>query len=54
MTRCPSREGNGHPFPYEDETTARCPEHGVTLLWHGEPITADDLAPEASPDESEE
>ncbi|MFD7313985.1 hypothetical protein [Streptomyces sp. NPDC056730] len=33
-----------HDFPEEDETSAYCHEHGITLLWHGEPITNDDLA----------
>ncbi|MFE3141725.1 hypothetical protein [Streptomyces scopuliridis] len=40
--KCPS---GVHDFPEEDETSAYCPEHGITLLWHGEPITDDDLAP---------
>lgn len=32
-TRCPHRDGD-HDFPYEDDTEAHCPEHGVTLLRH--------------------
>nr|WP_237502661.1 hypothetical protein [Streptomyces sp. SID8374] len=35
--RC-SAEGGAHDFPIEDDTGAYCPEHGVTLLWRGEPI----------------
>ncbi|MFE9886903.1 hypothetical protein [Streptomyces scopuliridis] len=38
--RCPT---GVHNFPVEDETGAYCREHGMTLLWHGEPITDDDL-----------
>ncbi|MFF7626759.1 hypothetical protein [Streptomyces cyaneofuscatus] len=40
-------EGDAHDFPFEDDTGACCPEHGVTLLWRGEPITGADLAEEA-------
>ncbi|MFD3737503.1 hypothetical protein [Streptomyces sp. NPDC058629] len=40
-------EGEAHDFPFEDDTGASCPEHGVTLLWRGEPIAAADLAVEA-------
>ncbi|MFD3646000.1 hypothetical protein ACFWUT_04225 [Streptomyces cyaneofuscatus] len=40
-------EGDAHDFPFEDDAVAYCPEHGVTLLWRGEPITGDDLAEEA-------
>ncbi|MFI6701788.1 hypothetical protein ACIBJC_22955 [Streptomyces sp. NPDC050509] len=40
MTRCP---GGGHDFPHEDDQAARCDEHGITLLWHGPPITDADL-----------
>ncbi|WP_250301991.1 hypothetical protein [Streptomyces sp. A 4/2] len=40
MTDCPRGD---HAFPYEDNTGAYCEEHGITLLWHGEPITPDDL-----------
>ncbi|MFJ2739054.1 hypothetical protein ACIO3O_05255 [Streptomyces sp. NPDC087440] len=54
MTRCPSRDGGGHPFPYETESGAYCEEHEVTLLYYGDPITDDDLTPTAAPDESEE
>ncbi|MGW0552552.1 hypothetical protein [Streptomyces altiplanensis] len=43
MTRCPK---GGHEIPNEDEIGAHCDEHGVTLLWHGPPITPEDLAPE--------
>ncbi|CAM5512980.1 hypothetical protein GCM10010329_64840 [Streptomyces spiroverticillatus] len=50
MTRCLSHDGRGHAFPVEDESGAYCPEHEVTLLCYGAPITADDLAPEAAPD----
>nr|WP_103532333.1 hypothetical protein [Streptomyces sp. SM11] len=37
-------EGDVHDFPVEDESGAYCPEHGVTLLWRGDPITAVDGA----------
>ncbi|PVC89769.1 hypothetical protein DBP19_19380 [Streptomyces sp. CS090A] len=40
-------EGDAHDFPFEDDTGAYCPEHGVTLLWRGEPIAGADLAEEA-------
>ncbi|MFJ9980180.1 hypothetical protein [Streptomyces cyaneofuscatus] len=40
-------EGDAHDFPFEDDTGAYCPEHDVTLLWRGEPITGVDLAEEA-------
>ncbi|MFJ7997283.1 hypothetical protein ACIQ7D_09050 [Streptomyces sp. NPDC096310] len=43
MTRCP---GGGHDFPYEDDEAAACAEHGITLLWHGPPVTAEDLPDE--------
>ncbi|WP_157874275.1 hypothetical protein [Streptomyces sp. AcH 505] len=43
MTWCATRDGI-HTFPYETEVEAFCPEHGVTLLWHGPPITPPDLA----------
>ncbi|MCI3226333.1 hypothetical protein [Streptomyces sp. NP-1717] len=33
-----------HAFPIEDDAGAYCPEHGITLLFHGDPITPDDLA----------
>ncbi|MFC9653227.1 MULTISPECIES: hypothetical protein [unclassified Streptomyces] len=46
MTRCVT---GGHDFPYEDETGAYCHEHGVTLLWHGDPVTRDDLSPCPAP-----
>jgi hypothetical protein len=42
MTECPKGD---HEFPDEDDTGARCEEHGVTLLWHGPPITPEDLIP---------
>lgn len=35
-------EGDAHDFPVEDESGAYCPEHEVTLLWRGDPITAAD------------
>ncbi|MFG3404304.1 hypothetical protein [Streptomyces sp. NPDC048142] len=37
-------EGGVHDFPVEDGSGAYCPEHGVTLLWRGDPITAVDVA----------
>jgi hypothetical protein len=38
-----------------DEGGAYCEERGVTLLWHGPPITPDDLTPAAPvPAEPEE
>ncbi|MZF53573.1 hypothetical protein GTX53_06830 [Streptomyces sp. SID5594] len=40
-------EGDAHDFPIQDDTGAYCPEHGVTLLWRGEPITGADLVQEA-------
>ncbi|WP_405794137.1 hypothetical protein [Streptomyces sp. NBC_01506] len=33
----------GHEFPVEDDEGAYCPEHGVTLLYHGDPIAPEDL-----------
>lgn len=39
-------EGDAHDFPIEDDTGAYCPEHGVTLLWRGEPMTGAGLAEE--------
>ncbi len=36
-------EGDAHDFPIEDEKGAHCPEHEVTLLWRGEPITSADV-----------
>ncbi|MET7873817.1 hypothetical protein [Streptomyces cyaneofuscatus] len=39
-------EGDAHDFPIEDDTGAYCPEHGVTLLRRGGPITRADLAQE--------
>ncbi|MCX5201030.1 hypothetical protein OG897_06085 [Streptomyces sp. NBC_00237] len=48
MTRCPSRDGDGHQFPDEDETGAYCEPHGVTLLFYGDPITDADLPDEVS------
>lgn len=32
-----------HDFPEEDDAGAYCPEHGITLLYHGDPITPEDL-----------
>lgn len=46
MTECPKGD---HAFPAEDDEGAYCLEHGVTLLWRGPPITADDLAPAYDP-----
>ncbi len=43
MTECPKGE---HEFPVEDTTGAYCEEHGVTLLWHGPPITPEDFVSE--------
>lgn len=37
-------EGDAHELPVEDETGAHCPEHGVTLLWRGDPIGAADVS----------
>ncbi len=45
MTQCPKGE---HELPDEDEIGAHCEEHGVTLLWHGPPITPEDVAPDPS------
>ncbi|MCX4675513.1 hypothetical protein OG413_09310 [Streptomyces sp. NBC_01433] len=36
--------GGVHDFAIETDGMTRCPEHGVTLLWHGEPITDAELA----------
>nr|WP_086778731.1 hypothetical protein [Streptomyces fimicarius] len=36
--------GGVHEVPSEDETGAYCPEHGVTLLWRGDPITTADVS----------
>ncbi|GHB17994.1 hypothetical protein [Streptomyces chryseus] len=43
MTQCPK---GAHELPYEDDTRGHCDEHGVTLLWHGPPITLEDFTPE--------
>ncbi|MEV6081092.1 hypothetical protein AB0L80_39280 [Streptomyces sp. NPDC052069] len=40
--------GGAHDFPVETDDMARCPEHGVTLLWHGDPITNTELAEAAA------
>ncbi|MFJ3324021.1 hypothetical protein ACIPMT_06180 [Streptomyces griseus] len=37
-------EGGVHEVPSEDGMGACCPEHGVTLLWRGDPITAVDVS----------
>ncbi|MGW8981276.1 hypothetical protein ACWGQ9_01285 [Streptomyces parvus] len=37
-------EEGAHESPVADETGAYCPEHEVTLLWRGDPITAADAA----------
>lgn len=34
----------GHEFPVEDSRGAYCPDHGVTLLYRGDPIRPEDLA----------
>ncbi|WP_257895125.1 hypothetical protein [Streptomyces anulatus] len=36
-------EGDAHDIPIEDGTGAYCPEHEVTLLWRGDPITSADV-----------
>ncbi|MER7555262.1 hypothetical protein ABTX86_35565, partial [Streptomyces anulatus] len=36
-------EGEAHDFPIVDGTGAYCPEHEVTLLWRGDPITSADV-----------
>lgn len=36
-------DGEAHDSPVEDEVGTCCPEHGVTLLWRGEPVTAADV-----------
>ncbi|MEV8393648.1 MULTISPECIES: hypothetical protein [unclassified Streptomyces] len=46
MTGCVK---GGHDFPYEDETGAYCHEHGVTLLWRGDPIAGSGLPGGCSP-----
>ncbi|MCX4681897.1 hypothetical protein OG413_42620 [Streptomyces sp. NBC_01433] len=35
--------GGVHDFAIETDGMTRCPEHGVTLLWHGNPITDAEL-----------
>lgn len=35
-------EGDAHDFPVKDGSGAYCPEHEVTLLWRGDPVTAAD------------
>ncbi|MBT2400773.1 hypothetical protein [Streptomyces sp. ISL-100] len=42
MTACSKGE---HDFPVENDKGAYCDEHGVTLMWHGPPITPEDIAP---------
>ncbi|MCX4710759.1 hypothetical protein PV749_24850 [Streptomyces sp. ID03-2B] len=37
-------DGVAHEVPSEDRVGAYCPEHGVTLLWRGDPITAADVS----------
>nr|WP_239144711.1 hypothetical protein [Streptomyces sp. SID14515] len=37
-------EGVAHEVPSEDGMGAYCSEHGVTLLWRGDPISAADAA----------
>jgi hypothetical protein len=54
MTYC-IHGGRSHEFPIEGETGAYCKEHGVTLLYYGEPITCEDLTPStATPDADQE
>lgn len=43
-------EGDVHDFPIKDEAGAHCPEHGVTLLWRGDSITAADASGGAGAD----
>ncbi|MEU4178257.1 hypothetical protein [Streptomyces sp. NPDC026589] len=35
--------GDAHEVPVEGATGAYCPEHEVTLLWRGDPITSADV-----------
>ncbi|MEV7656889.1 hypothetical protein AB0O39_22230 [Streptomyces anulatus] len=35
-------EDDAHDFPVKDGSGAYCPEHEVTLLWRGDPVTAAD------------
>ncbi|WSV23159.1 hypothetical protein OG554_23570 [Streptomyces griseus] len=37
-------DGAAHEVPSEDRLGAYCPEHEVTLLWRGDPITSTDMA----------
>ncbi|MCX4507187.1 hypothetical protein OOK53_32470 [Streptomyces anulatus] len=43
-------EGDAHDSPVEDGSGAYCPEHAVTLLWRGDPITAADATGRADAD----
>nr|WP_239148567.1 hypothetical protein [Streptomyces anulatus] len=43
-------EGDAHDFPIVDGTGAYCPEHEVTLLWRGDPITSADVPQGADAD----
>ncbi|MEV6473861.1 hypothetical protein [Streptomyces sp. NPDC051657] len=43
MTRCYGG-GDAHPFLVEDDTGAHCPEHGITLLWHGDHVATEQTA----------
>lgn len=45
MTACVH---GGHEFPEEDEEGAHCPQHGVTLLFRGDPITPVTLDPDTA------
>ncbi|WSV22648.1 hypothetical protein OG554_20795 [Streptomyces griseus] len=36
-------DGVAHEVPSEDRVGAYCPEHEVTLLWRGDPITSVDV-----------
>ncbi|MEU8666026.1 hypothetical protein OG473_20630 [Streptomyces anulatus] len=47
--RCFS-ECDAHDFPVEEGSGAYCPEHEVTLLWRGDPITAADATGGADAD----
>ncbi|MFJ5047967.1 hypothetical protein [Streptomyces sp. NPDC088719] len=36
-------EGEAHELPVDGDIGTYCPEHEVTLLWRGDPITAADV-----------
>ncbi|RDG37290.1 hypothetical protein [Streptomyces corynorhini] len=46
MTLCPA---GGHDFPEENASLARCDEHGITLLWRGEPAEDSDFPSAPAP-----